>query len=111
VLLYDEGRGRAALRPLNAWARRSTGDDPARFADTYRLDGTPLPDHGSDEPAYVSALGVAAMIDPDNQLWLNRIWDDLAARPLAGSDYYGNTLKLLAMVTMSGHWQRPPARH
>jgi endo-1,4-beta-D-glucanase Y len=110
LLLYGDDRARAALRPFNAWARRSTGDDPARFADTYRLDGTTLPDHGTDEPAYVSALGVAAMIDPANQDWLNRIWDDLAARPLAGSDYYGNTLKLLAMVTMAGHWPVPPAR-
>ncbi|WP_051711293.1 glycosyl hydrolase family 8 [Andreprevotia chitinilytica] len=109
-LLYGDARAYNALAPLNAWARRTTGDDPTRFADTYKLDGSPLPGGDTNALAYVSALGVSAMIDRSNQVWLNTIWDDLVTKRIDDQDYYGNTLKLLAMVTMTGHWKRPGNR-
>lgn len=106
-LLNGESRARAALTPFNAWARKTTKGVPSKFADTYDLDGTPPAGHGSNQMAYVSMLGVSAMIDPENQAWLNAVWDATTRKPLANEDYYGNTLKLLAMVTMSGHWLSP----
>ncbi len=106
-LINGDARARSALVPLNAWAQSVTGGIPARFADTYRLNGKTRAEHGSNQMAYVPMLGVAAMIDPVNQKWLNAIWDTTVAKPLSQEDYYGNTLKLLAMVTMSGHWLSP----
>lgn len=106
-LLFEERRAKAALTPLNAWVRASTGDDPTRIAASYQLDGTPIPDQGDNAMAFVAPLGVAAMIDPANQAWLDAIWRDVAAKPIADEDYFGNTLKLLSMIAMSGHWQAP----
>ena len=106
-LLSGERRAKAAIDPLNDWIRASTGGDPARIADTYDLDGATLPGHGTNSMAFVAPLGVAAMIDPTNQAWLDAIWADVVAKPLADEDYFGNTLKLLAMIAMSGHWASP----
>jgi len=106
-LLFAEPRARAALEPLNAWIQRATGGDPTSIADTCALDGSTLPDHGSNSMAFVAPLGVAAMIDPANQAWLDAIWRDVAAKPLAEEDYFGNTLKLLSMIAMNGDWQAP----
>lgn len=106
-LLYGEPRARAALIPLNRWARKITKDNPERFADSYKLDGRTLPDHGNNALAFISALGVSAMIDPSNQHWLNAIWDDMARQKISDDAYYGNTLKLLSMVVLSGHWTKP----
>lgn len=47
------------------------------------------------------------MIHADNQQWLNAIWQNLRDQSLENNDYYGNTLKLLSMIVMSGAWLRP----
>lgn len=106
-LLNGEPRAKAALDPLNAWVRQSTADDPALIADTYRLDGATLPEHGSNSMAFVAPLGVAAMVDVRNQAWLDAIWADVVAKPLAEEDYFGNTLKLLSLIAMNGDWLAP----
>lgn len=106
-LLYGDQRASRALDIFNQWARSSTSDNPAAFADTYELDGRPLANHESNNLAFVSALGVSAMIDAKNQNWVNAIWDDMQGQSIKNGAYYENTLKLLSMIIMSGHWQRP----
>jgi endo-1,4-beta-D-glucanase Y len=106
-LLYNEPRSKAALISLNAWAQSITNGDPAAFADTYKLDGTTYGGHGTNSMAFVPMLGVAAMTDRANQKWLNAIWADTTATGLGSEDYFGNTLKLLGMVVMTGHWKTP----
>jgi endo-1,4-beta-D-glucanase Y len=106
-LTFGEPRAKAAIDPLNAWMRASTGEDPAKIADTYALDGSVLPNHGENSMAFVAPLGVAAMIDPANQAWLDAIWADVVAKPVSEEDYFGNTLKLLSMIAMSGRWAVP----
>ena len=106
-LLFNEPRATAALTPLNAWIRQSTGEDPARIADTYRLDGTTLPEHGENSMLYVAPLGVSAMIDAQNQAWLDAIWAEVEGRSVDDEDYFGNTVKLLCMLAMTGHWLAP----
>ncbi|UOK39758.1 glycosyl hydrolase family 8 [Pseudomonas palleroniana] len=105
-LMYGDVRALEALTPFNHWARTITGDQPAAFNNGYRVDGSVF-DEDHDDPVFISALGVSAMISPGNQPWLNNIWDNLQHRPLKAHDYYANTLKLLGMVIMSGHWERP----
>lgn len=97
----------ASLIPLNQWARKITRDNPERFADSYGLGGRTLPDHGNNSLAFISALGVSARIDSGNQQWINAIWNDMAGQTITDDDYYGNTLKLLSMVVLSGHWKEP----
>lgn len=106
-LLTGDERARKALRPLNAWARQATERKPERFADTYRLNGKPAPDAGHDQMAFVSMLSVSAMIDADNQDWLDALWASMEKKSVDEEDYFGNTLKLMAMIAVSGHWTRP----
>ena len=106
-LLYGETRAQAALTGLNKWVKRKVKDDPARLADTYRLNGTAAPGADTGALTFVSLMGVAAMIDADNQAWLNAVWDHITAQKLEDDDFYGNTLKLMAMIAMSGHWAKP----
>ncbi|WP_062118224.1 glycosyl hydrolase family 8 [Aureimonas sp. AU40] len=106
-LLYAEPRAKAALAPLTAWARSATRGRPSAFADTYKLDGSPYSGHGTNSMAFVPMLGVAAMLEPGDQAWLDAIWSDTVETDLADEDYFGNTLKLLGMVAMSGHWRAP----
>lgn len=106
-LLYGEERARDALRPLNVWARQVTGGDPQTFADTYFLDGRRPPDGDENQMAFVSMLAVSAMIEPGQQEWLDALWDDVVAAGIEDEDYFGNTLKLMAMIAVTGHWAKP----
>jgi endo-1,4-beta-D-glucanase Y len=89
-LLYGEPATRAALGPINAWVRANTGEDPQRIVDGYDLAGNPVSDYNA--LAFVAPLGVGAMV---------------AGRPVGDGEYYGDTLKLLCMLVMSGNWWSP----
>ena len=106
-LLYGDPRAGAALGRLNQWVRGKVKDDPEKLADTYRLDGSVPENADTGALTFVSLMGVAAMIHADNQGWLNAIWDYTVAQKIEDDDFYGNTLKLLAMIAMSGHWAKP----
>ena len=79
-LLYGEPRARDTLGTLNTWIRGKVKDQPDAIADTYRLDGEVPPDTGTGSLTLISLFGVAAMIDAQNQKWLNAIWDNIADR-------------------------------
>jgi endoglucanase len=106
-MLYDAPEPHRQLAAVNAFIRAATGDDPAQISDTYRLDGTTLPDNWQGSVAWVSMFAVAAMTEPQNADWLRALWGRMLVTRLEDEDYYGNTLKLLAMVTLSGHWAKP----
>ncbi|MFO0981908.1 MAG: glycosyl hydrolase family 8 [Planctomycetota bacterium] len=104
-LMTGDERARDALRLLNDWVRSATSDDPAKIAAGYHLDGTPV--DGSDylTMCFAAPFGVGAMSDGANQRWLNDVWDAVVAQ--ASEGYYEDTLKLLAMIAMSGNWWAP----
>jgi endoglucanase len=106
ALLNDSAQARAVLAPLNTFARRTSGGDPARLTEGYALDGSVPPDVGRAGATFVSMFAVAAMAGDDPE-WVRALWDAMVAAPLADEDYFGNTLKLLAMITISGHWATP----
>ena len=109
-LLYGEKRAKKAVERINGWVMRATQGDPGRIRAGYTLAGKGLP--GSDYPsaAFVAPLAVGAMVDADNQLWLDHLWtylvEDKAFR-IGRRMYYENTLKLLAMLVLSGNWWAP----
>lgn len=106
-LLNDDQRALAALKPLNSWIKRTTDGDPAKIADTYKLNGSPAAKSDRDAVAFVSMFAVSASIEATNQSWLDALWADMTRRTVKNEDYYGNTLKLLAMITIAGHWTQP----
>jgi endoglucanase len=105
-LMTGEPRARVAVRRIDSWIRTKTADNPAKIVDGYKLDGTAT--GTTAELAFVAPFAVGAMIEPatgTNQAWLNGLWDAMAAR--ATNEYYGDSLKLLAMIVASGNWWLP----
>ena len=106
-LLHGEARAHKALSGLNKWVRHKVKDNPEALADTYHLDGRAAQGAGTGALTFVALMGVAAMVEADNQAWLNAVWDNVVAQKIEDDDFYGNTLKLMAMIAMSGHWAKP----
>jgi endo-1,4-beta-D-glucanase Y len=105
-LLTGDPRARAAIRRMNAWLRGKTADDPGAIRAVYDLGGEPVNDYTS--LAFSAPFLVAAMVEPEqgtNQPWLNALWDLVATAPI--KEYYGDSIKLFAMIVASGNWWRP----
>jgi endo-1,4-beta-D-glucanase Y len=107
AIVSGETRAKAAAQRINVWIRAATGGDPAAIKSGYKLDGTMISGADYLSMAFVAPLGVGAMVDPANQAWLNDVWDLVVATPASTDGYYENTLKLLAMIAMSGNLWAP----
>ncbi len=108
-LVSGDARAKTAVDAINAWIRAETADSPSDIRAGYTLAGSPVSGSNYLSMAFVAPLGAGATVDATNQTWLNDLWDLIDATPLAAEGYYENTLKLLAMMTMSGNWWPPSA--
>jgi hypothetical protein len=104
-LMSGELRALTAVRKINTWIRTETRDNPRQIGDGYDLNGNVVSD--GNVMAFVGPLGVSAMVEASNQKWLNAIWDLVVSRSIEEEDYYGNSLKLLCLIVMSGNWWKP----
>lgn len=105
VALNGDERGRAFLSRLIGWVETETGGDPATFVDGYALDGTP---RGTDATTvFIAPLAVGAMSDASHQAFLDAAWGYLADRSQDDEQYYGNSLRVLAAIVLSGNAWSP----
>lgn len=104
-LLSGDRRAIDQLTRLNVWIRSETSGTPAAINAGYALNGAKLAEDYC--ACFVAPLGVAAMISDENQDWLNAIWTSLATESINDNDYFGNSVKLLSMLVMSGNWWSP----
>jgi hypothetical protein len=101
-----EARAKAALDKINAWVRKATAGNPAQLAEGYHLDGSKSGAVAVDH-AFLAPFGVAAMSDAANQAWLDAIWGQLLKDPSTSGGYYADSIRMLAMIVMSGNWWQP----
>ena len=105
-VVSGEPRSQAAVRKLNAWIKVKAGGNPRNIRDGYDLSGNAL--GTGEELAFIAPFGVAAMVEPatgTNQPWLDALWTDVSGR--GTTDYYADSIKLMAMLVMSGNWWAP----
>jgi endo-1,4-beta-D-glucanase Y len=101
--LTGDAKSLAAARRMNSWIKGKTGGDPAKIAVGYQLNGTQI-DSGSDA-AFVAPFAVAATTDPGSQAWLDALWTKMVNTPIATDTYFGASIQLQVMITVSGnHW-------
>jgi endoglucanase len=100
-----DARAKAALAAINTWVKAKTAGDPEVLVDGYRADtGDNVGNGGS--WVFEGPFGAAAIVDPANQAWLDAIWAR-ASNGNAGTDSNAETIRLLSLLVMSGHWWAP----
>ena len=104
ALLNNDAMSIAQVRKMSLWAEQTCHGDPANFKAGYRLDGTPS--DGSDyfSTFFVAPLAVAAMSSPDQQDWLDALYDSVFD---ATGDYYEDSVTLLCLLVISGSFWDP----
>jgi len=107
-LVSGDSRAKTALQAINSWIQSKTGGDPGQIKSGYELDGTLSADADFAHLCFIAPMAVGAMVDAGNQGWLNSLWDTVVANPNA-DEYYGDSIKLLTMMVLSGNWWVPEA--
>lgn len=104
ALLNDNETSRAIAVKISQWIETEAGGEAGNIRAGYRLDGSPLPDSEYFSTFFVAPLGVAAMNNPAQQGWLNRIYDAVYD---THQDYYEDSVTLLCLLAMSGNFWLP----
>ncbi|HUG34421.1 MAG TPA: glycosyl hydrolase family 8, partial [Anaerolineales bacterium] len=104
ALLNDDLASLAIAQKISHWIESSTNGDPANIRVGYDLDGNPLPDSDYFTTFFVAPMGVAAMTDPNQQEWLNAVYDSVYNQHI---DYYEDSVNLLCLLVMSGNAWTP----
>lgn len=109
-LLHGRAEVRGAVQAMNRFFIGVTAGHPDRVRAGYHVSsgqsGSSYVSYS--DLAFVAPLLVGAMTDPSSQAWLNGLWDRvLKGSPIAQSDYYGNTIKMLVLLVASGNFWAP----
>ena len=109
-ILNGDLRAKKFIERINAWIRSTTGDNPDNISAGYSLEGDDLSTRHFEALSFIAPFAVAAMIDPKNQAWLDKLWDYLIGFRLRDFDYYDNTIKMLNLIILSGNYWQPSLR-
>jgi len=104
ALVADDPFWRNRLLKLSHWAAAITGDDPKMLRSGYALDGNPLDDAAGFSVLFGGPLAVAAMVNPDQQPWLDALYEATRTRH---EGYYEDSVALISLLILGGNWWTP----
>lgn len=102
-MLSGDQRPRRMVLRINDFAKKACGRDPTKLRGGYHLDGTEMVDY--ETMAFTAPLAVGAMLDTEDQAWLDALWQHTVDREM--ENYYEDTLRLMSMIVLSGNWWGP----
>lgn len=97
------------LSTLNKWIIKTTNTNPKNIVSGYYLrNGPPGQPFGtSNDLSFVAPFLVLSLLQKDNPNWTTNLWHHILSVPLESSTFFGNTLKLIAMIVATGNWISP----
>jgi endo-1,4-beta-D-glucanase Y len=105
-LVNGDIRAKSAITKINTWLLISTNGHVNNISNGYELNGTAI--YNWNDATFVGPFTVGAMLDSNNQNWLNDLYTELIENnELDDGDYYSNTIKLLSMIVISGNYWSP----
>ncbi len=107
-IVNGDTRALQELTRLNRWIIEKTDNKPYKIKEGYKLNGTQLSSWS--DMAFTSPFGVCAMVDNENQQWLNDMWSQINSESLNSGAYFGNSIKMICLITMSGNWWKPQTK-
>lgn len=105
-LISGDERAKTSVNKINNWLMQKTNNDVSEIVNGYELNGTEIATW--DDATFIGSFAVGAMLNTENQDWLNNIYARLLGYGNSGG-YYENTLKLLYMMVISGNYWSPSA--
>lgn len=94
------------LHTLNSWIKNTTFYNPNNIKSGYYIinDYPGKPFGFSNDLSFIAPFLVSSIIEDENTDWTISLWKTLMNKPITKSTFYENTLKLLAMIVVTGNW-------
>lgn len=103
-ILYNDAQAQTITSKLvNALRVRANGN-PAAIVDGYDLQGNAFGTNNN--LSFMAPLAVGAMVS-GNQAWVDALWQTVVSRSISSDQYYGNTIKLMSVIVIAGHYRAP----
>jgi len=108
-LINGDPRAKAAVDKINSWIQGKTTGNPNNIRDGYSItNGTTL--GSGNDLAFAAPFAVGAMVNATNQLWLDKLWTNVTSKTVSEGLYFGNTIKMIDLIVLSGNWWTPALR-
>lgn len=107
-LVSGDRRAAEFLSRINPWIRGTTSGNPDNISAGYNLSGQDLPHRYFEALCFICPFAVAAMASPDDQQWLNKLWNYITQFKMKDFDYYDNSIKMIDLIILSGNYWAPP---
>lgn len=104
ALIHNDPTSRQIVQRISGWIEDSAQGNPLQIRAGYQLDGTPLSNSDYFTTFFVAPMGIAAMSNPNQQAWLNDIYDSVYNTQ---EDYYEDSVNLLCLMVMTGNFWSP----
>ena len=108
-LVSGDTRAGEFLSRINPWIKETTSSNPDNISAGYSLAGDDLSHRNYEALCFICPFAVAAMASPDNQQWLNKLWDYVTNFKMKDFDYYDNSIKMIDLIILSGNYWAPPS--
>lgn len=92
----------AQVRKMNTWIQKTTAGDPAKISSGYTLAGAKT--ESGQHPCFTAPFAIAAMNDPGSQVWLDKLWTQIANYTPDATDYYGVGITVQVLLVLSGNY-------
>ncbi|QRK14099.1 chitosanase [Archangium violaceum] len=102
--ISGDTRSRNAASMISRWIRGKTGGRPSNIRAGYYLDGRQIEPYN--DMVFMAPFAVAATTDAGGQAWLDSLWNQIVSTGPT-EDYFGDTLKMLVMLSVSRNWMTP----
>lgn len=106
-IINRDQRSKEFVEKINAWIKETTQNNPDNISAGYTLGGDDIKNRYYEAMSFIASFTVAAMIGSQNQDWLNKLWDYVMSFNIDQFDYYGNTIKMISMIILSGNYWAP----
>ena len=106
-IINGDKRSKEFVEKINKWIRETTENNPDNISAGYTLQGNDIKNRDYEAMSFIASFAVAAMIDESNQAWLNKLWDYVLSFNTDKFEYYGNTIKMISMIILSGNYWTP----
>jgi endo-1,4-beta-D-glucanase Y len=106
-LMTGDTRSKTFVQKINHWIRETTSNNTYNLSAGYTLAGNDIHGRYFEALSFITPFAVSAMVDQNNQQWLNHVWDYTMQFKLKDFDYYDNTIKMLNLIIISGNYWAP----
>ncbi|BDU51595.1 glycosyl hydrolase family 8 [Haliovirga abyssi] len=99
----------SSIKILNNWVKKNSMEDPEKIYPGYYIRngevGKVIDDRNTwgEDLSFTAPFLVSGCVGENNQEWINKLWENIIDTKIGDSEYFGNAIKMQALIIASGN--------